>query len=78
MSLLEITNSSKQIASNVTFNYKISKTSIRNNSFLEFLRIAFILKKKFFFETFVESKKRKYIINNFLSIFLRKKKIISI
>lgn len=59
MSLLEITNSSKQIASNVTFNYKISKTSIRNNSFLEFLRIALL---KIFFGTFVESNKKENIL----------------
>lgn len=33
MSLLEITNSSKQIASNETFNYKISKLFILEENF---------------------------------------------
>lgn len=47
MSLLEITNSSKQIASNETFNYKISK--------------LFILEENFF-GTF-ENKKNIYVNN---------------
>lgn len=47
MSLLEITNSSKQIASNETFNYKISE--------------LFILKENFF-GTF-ENKKNIYVNN---------------
>lgn len=61
MSLLEITNSSKQIASNekrLTIKF-LNFNPEQWNSFLEFLRIAFIILKKKIFSELLKIKKKK-------------------
>lgn len=59
MSLLEITNSSKQIASNETFNYKISKLFILEENFFG----TFENKKNIYVNNFLRIFLRKKIIS---------------